>query len=133
MNSANKKANVRKLISRPLPLLGGMDAEVFLRDYWQKKPLLVRKAISEFQAPLSKREVLALARRDEAESRLITRSGAKWQIEHGPFSTTSFRKPKDVLWTVLVQDVQHFSHEAHQLLARFNFIPQARIDDLMVS
>ena len=133
MNSANKKASVRKPISRPLSLLGGMDADVFLRDYWQQKPLLVRKAIAEFRAPLSKREVLALARRDEAESRLITRSGAKWQIEHGPFSTTSFRKPKDVLWTVLVQDVQHFSHEAHQLLARFNFIPQARIDDLMVS
>ena len=89
MNSANKKASVRKPISRPLSLLGGMDAEVFLRDYWQQKPLLVRKAIAEFRAPLSKREVLALARRDEAESRLITHSGAKWQIEHGPFSTAA--------------------------------------------
>ena len=127
-----KKSN-RLSLSHALPLLGGMSAEVFLRDYWQKKPLLIRNAIAKFAAPLSKREVLTLARRDDAESRLITRNGDNWQIEHGPFLASDFRHPGNVLWTVLVQDVQHFSHEAHELLAHFNFIPRARIDDLMVS
>ena len=116
-----------------LPLLGGISAEVFLRDYWQKKPLLVRNAIAAFKAPLGKAEVLTLARRDDAESRLITRKSSTWHIEHGPFSSNTFRQPRNDLWTVLVQDVQHFSFEAHDLLSQFSFIPQARIDDLMVS
>jgi 50S ribosomal protein L16 3-hydroxylase len=133
MHRAARKTSNRKAFSRALPLLGGISAEVFLRDYWQKKPLLIRNAIADFAAPLSKTEVLTLARRDEAESRLITRDAKQWQIEHGPFLPNDFRQPKNVLWTVLVQDVQHFSHEGHELLARFNFIPQARIDDLMVS
>ena len=133
MNLSIQKQTNRKSFSRALPLLGGIGAEIFLRDYWQKKPLLIRNAIAGFEAPLTKREVLTLARREEAESRLIARDGKRWQIEYGPFSTSSFRQPKNTLWTVLVQDVQHFSHEAHELLAQFNFLPQARIDDLMVS
>ncbi len=133
MNPASPKTSVRKSAPQRLPLLGGISAEVFLREYWQKKPLLIRNAIADFKAPLSKREVLTLARRDEAESRLITRNATAWEIESGPFSAGDFRQLSDVLWTVLVQDVQHFSHEAHELLAHFNFIPRARIDDLMVS
>ena len=133
MNPATRKASDHKLFPTEQSPLGDLSVEVFLRDYWQKKPLLVRNAIAKFKAPLGKSDVLTLARREEAESRLITRRGSAWQIEHGPFSPNSFRQPKDVLWTVLVQDVQHFSFEAHELLAKFNFIPRARIDDLMVS
>ncbi len=127
------KKNSLESLSPTLPLLGGISAEVFLRDYWQKKPLLIRNAIAGFTAPLTKSEVLTLARRDDAESRLITRDAEAWQIEHGPLSASVLRKVKNKFWTVLVQDVQHFSYEAHDLLARFNFIPNARIDDLMVS
>ena len=133
MSSTSGKASSQNPSTLPLPLLGGISADVFLRDYWQKKPLLVRNAINEFVAPLSKKEVFTLARRDDAESRLITRDADMWQIEHGPFSAGDFRPRKHILWTVLVQDVQHFSYEAHELLETFNFIPQARIDDLMVS
>ena len=129
---APKKNNLEPP-SPTLPLLGDISAEVFLRDYWQKKPLLIRNAIAGFTAPLTKSEVLTLARRDDAESRLITKDAAAWQIEHGPLSASNLRKAKNKFWTVLVQDVQHFSYEAHDLLARFNFIPNARIDDLMVS
>ena len=133
MKLTTKKSGAKQSLSRALPLLGGISAQVFLRDYWQKKPLLIRNAIPGFVAPLSKNEVLTLARRDDAESRLIKRNADAWQIDHGPFSSRDFRQPKNILWTVLVQDVQHFSFEAHELLAHFNFIPQARIDDLMVS
>jgi 50S ribosomal protein L16 3-hydroxylase len=133
MNTTSPKTNNKNALHRPLSLLGGISAAVFLRDYWQKKPLLIRNAIADFAAPLSKREVLTLARRIDAESRLITSDADQWQFEHGPFAARDFRQPKNTLWTVLIQDVQHFSHEAHELLANFSFIPQARIDDLMVS
>ncbi|MCY7387448.1 MAG: cupin domain-containing protein, partial [Burkholderiales bacterium] len=116
-----------------MTLLGGISADDFLLNYWQKKPLLIRNAIKQFSGPLSSKEVLTLAGREDAESRLITRQANNWQIEHGPFSSKHLRLPQSALWTVLVQDVQHFSHEAHELLAYFRFIPQARIDDLMVS
>ena len=133
MHAANKNTADKKFLSRGLPLLGGLSADVFLRDYWQKKPLLIRNAIADFTGPLTKSEVFTLAGRDEAESRLIRSDADNWELEHGPFSPRDFRRKKNALWTVLVQDVQHFSHEAHDLLSQFNFIPQARIDDLMVS
>ena len=133
MNLRRKKPLIGSIAQVPLDLLGGISATVFLRDYWQKKPLLIRNAINKFVAPLSKNEVFSLARRDDAESRLVTCDADNWHLNHGPFSAKDFRLPQSVLWTVLVQDVQHFSYEAHELLAKFNFIPQARIDDLMVS
>jgi 50S ribosomal protein L16 3-hydroxylase len=118
---------------KPLPPLGGLSAKEFLRDYWQKKPLLVRQAFPDFAGPLSTREVLQLARYEDAESRLITRRGQQWSLQQGPLGARDLAAARDAKWTVLVQDTQHFSHEAHALLAQFDFIPRARIDDLMVS
>ena len=118
---------------RPLALLGGLSARNFLRGHWQKKPLLIRNAFPAFAGPLTKREVLELARREDAESRLIAHSGKGWTLQHGPFSRRDFNAMKHARWTVLVQDTQHFSSEAHDVLAHFKFIPHARVDDLMVS
>jgi 50S ribosomal protein L16 3-hydroxylase len=119
--------------NQPLPHLNGLSPAEFLRDYWQKKPLLIRNAFPEFAAPLTKAEVIELAGREEAESRLITLRGNSWGLQHGPFNAKDFRAAKDAKWTVLIQDTQHVSFEAHDLLAKFNFIPTARVDDLMVS
>ena len=119
--------------NQPLTILNGLTAKQFLRDYWQKKPLLVRHAVAGFVEPFNVAEILELAGREEAESRLITRRGRKWNMQHGPFSRQALRTAADSRWTVLVQDTQHFSDEAHQLLKEFAFIPYARIDDLMVS
>ena len=119
--------------SQPLTHLGDLSAKQFLREYWQKKPLLIRNAFPQFVDPLTKREVFELAQRDDAESRLITHTTAGWQLRHGPFNKREFTALKDARWTVLIQDTQHFSHEAHEVLAKFNFIPHARVDDLMVS
>jgi 50S ribosomal protein L16 3-hydroxylase len=119
-----------------LPLLGNISAQQFLDEYWQKKPLLVRGALAKNFAPLTNKEILTLAGYDEAESRLVLLFDDEWTIDHGPFTSADFReikKNKTAKWTVLVQDTQHFSFEAHQLLAQFNFLPQTRIDDLMVS
>lgn len=116
-----------------LQQLGGMGANQFLRRHWQKKPLLIRNAFPEFRDPLTKHEVLTLAGRDEAESRLVVREGGQWSLRHGPISRRELPAKNSGPWTVLVQDTQHFSHEAHELLGAFRFIPHARVDDLMVS
>ncbi len=113
--------------------LGGLSVSAFLRKYWQKKPLLIRGAFAAFEDPLTVDEVLELATRVEAESRMIVRESRSWTLQHGPFSRREVRAVRQQPWTILVQDTQHFSHEAHALLAAFSFIPHARVDDLMVS
>ena len=104
-----------------------------MRRHWQRRPLLVRNAFEGFTDPLSPREVLALATREEAQSRLVERRGRQWALEHGPFAASRWRRmpPRD--WTVLVHDTNHFSAGADALLREFDFVPHARIDDVMVS
>lgn len=114
-------------------LFGTISARSFLRDYWQKRPLLVRAAIPAFADPLDWREVLALAGNPDAQSRLVRRRGTRWSLEQGPIAPREFARLPKRDWTVLVQDTQHFSHAAQRLLERFSFIPHARVDDLMVS
>jgi 50S ribosomal protein L16 3-hydroxylase len=112
---------------------GSLDVERFMRRHWQREPLLVRGAFPAFEDPLSPAEVLALARSRDAASRLVERRGRAWNVEHGPFPAARFRRLGARDWTVLVQDTNHFSPRAERLLERFDFIPHARIDDVMVS
>ena len=117
-------------------ILGGISTQQFLDEYWQQKPLLIRNAFVPSFAPLTNPEILTLAGYEDAESRLVLWHNKAWSLDHGPFGAKDFkqlRSVKDARWTVLVQDVQHFSFEAHALLKQFNFLPQTRIDDLMVS
>ena len=104
-----------------------------MRRHWQRKPLLVRGAFPRMSDPLSAREVLALAGSRDAVSRLVQRRGARWSLEHGPFPARRFKQLPRRGWTVLVQDANHFSARAEELLARFDFVPHARVDDVMVS
>jgi 50S ribosomal protein L16 3-hydroxylase len=113
--------------------LGGLDADAFMRDHWQRKPLLIRNAFPRFVDPLSRAEVLALATSPEASSRLVRHRGSSWSLEHGPFPQSRFRQLPGRGWTVLVQDTNHFSRRADALLSGFDFIPHARVDDVMVS
>lgn len=118
--------------SPPLALLGGLTAEQFLTEYWQKKPLLVRQAIPGFAGVLSPEEMLGLAGRDDVESRFVSRADGQWTIDHGPFPRTRLRRSTKP-WTVLVQGLNMLLPAADQLMRRFSFIPFARLDDLMVS
>ena len=117
----------------PRKRLGSLDAADFMRRHWQREPLLVRGAFPGFRDPLTPREVLALAGSPDATSRLVRRAGRAWSVEHGPFPAARFKRLPARDWTVLVQDTNHFSRRAAELLARFDFIAHARIDDVMVS
>ena len=115
------------------PLLGGLPPTHFLRDYWQKRPLLIKNALPGFASLLDFAEMQTLARRDDVESRLIQGRGRGWQLTHGPFRKSDFKRLPATDWTLLIQSLDHWLPEAHALLGHFDFIPHARLDDLMVS
>ena len=110
-----------------------IDVKRFMRSHWQREPLLVRGAFPGFEDPLSVAQVLGLSANADATSRLVRHRGASWSVEHGPFSIRRLKQLPRRDWTVLVQDTNRFSEAADRLLARFDFIPHARIDDVMVS
>lgn len=103
----------------------------FLAQYWQKKPLLIKQGFKDFTDPLDANELAGLAMEDEIESRIVTNHHNNWQIHHGAF--TDFDALSDTHSTLLVQAVDHWHNQAAQLLEPFRFIPNWRIDDLMVS
>jgi 50S ribosomal protein L16 3-hydroxylase len=113
--------------------LQNFDVEDFLANYWQKKPLLIRNAIPDYQSPLSPDELAGLACEDEIESRLIVGSGEDWQITHGPLDDHHFEALPEHNWTLLVQAVDQWMPEVSSLVDHFSFIPFWRIDDVMVS
>lgn len=113
-----------------MQLLGGLPPRTFLRRYWQKRPLLVRGALPGFAGVLDRRALGALAVRDDVESRIVKRRRGRWDTAHGPFSgEITLRKNA----TLLVSGVNLQLPAADALLRRFAFVPQARLDDLMVS
>jgi len=113
-----------------LRLLGGLTPREFLRRHWQKRPLFVRRALPGFKEVLSAQALARLALRDDVESRMVQRRGGRWGTEHGPFRSL---RPKKRDWTLLVSGVNLHEAGAEALLRRFSFIPQARLDDVMVS
>ena len=114
-------------------LLGGLSPKAFLRRHWQKRPLLVRRALPGFAGVIRKSTLLALAARDDVESRLVKRRGRRWQVAHGPLSKRLFKSAGARDWTLLVNGVNQHAEAAERLLRRFAFVPQARLDDVMVS
>lgn len=120
-------------VTRPTPLLGGLTPAQFMKRHWQKKPLLVRGALPGFAPLLSRAELFALAGQDEVESRFVARSGGKWQFRRGPFARRALSPLGRPGWTLLVQGVDLHHQAAHELLSQFRFVPQARLDDLMIS
>ncbi len=113
--------------------LGGLSAKEFLRRYWQKRPLLVRRALPGFRGVLDRNALFALAARSDVESRLVERAGSRWRVTQGPISGARLARAGKTGWTLLVHGVNHFRAAAERLLRRFAFVPEARLDDLMVS
>jgi 50S ribosomal protein L16 3-hydroxylase len=116
---------------KKLPLLGGLTPQQFLRDYWHKRPLLIKNAIPDFAPLLSREQLSELAARDDVESRLVTHFGQRWQLAKGPFDQLpSFGKKG---WTMLLQGVNLHDDAADALMQQFRFLPDTRLDDLMIS
>ncbi|WP_198078637.1 ribosomal protein uL16 3-hydroxylase [Acinetobacter calcoaceticus] len=122
-------------MTEPLAVLGGITAEQFLAEYWQKKPLLVRNGLPEIVGLLEPQDVQELALEEHASARLIRqkdRNPNEWHVKSSPLTKGDFQKlPK--LWTLLVQAVDHYSFDLSELWKKFPFIPQWRRDDIMVS
>jgi len=111
---------------------GDLTPEQFLQEYWQKKPLLIKNAIPNFQGTITADELAGLAMEQEIESRIISKDNSEnWSVNHGPFE--SFDQFGDDKWTLLVQAVNNWSRETDQLISLVNFIPRWRVDDVMVS
>jgi 50S ribosomal protein L16 3-hydroxylase len=115
----------------PLALLGGRSPARFMQTHWQRKPLLIRQAIPGFKPPLGIAELKRMARQDDVASRLIWREQGQWQMEQGPFARLPKASEPD--WTLLVQSVDLHSDAAAELMHRFRFVPDARLDDVMIS
>ncbi|MFM9922508.1 cupin domain-containing protein [Variovorax sp. H27-G14] len=120
-------------ITQPLPLLGGLSAAQFMRRHWQKKPLLVRQAIPAMVPPIERSALFALAEREEVESRLIRHGKSGWSLKHGPLARRALPPLKQPGWTMLVQGADLHHEGVHELLRQFRFLPDARLDDLMIS
>lgn len=114
----------------------GLSQQQFLQQYWQKKPLLIRQAFPEFESPISAEELAGLACEPDIESRLIEehgQDGSAWQVTTGPLTDSDFARLPETHWTMLVQDVDKHLPELQGILDVFNFIPDWRRDDLMIS
>lgn len=120
-------------ITEPTPLLGGLSPQQFMRRHWQKRPLLIRQAVLGASPFASRRELFALAARDDVESRIVVHQGKGWTLRHGPFKPRAFPPVSQAAWTLLVQGLDTHLDAAHELMSRFRFVPDARLDDLMVS
>ncbi|HSW03207.1 JmjC domain-containing protein [Aquabacterium sp.] len=120
-------------IDAPLVLLGGLSPATFMRRHWQKKPLLVRQAIAPAQPPITRSALFELAGQQGVEARLLTRTDGRWKLRHGPFTRRALPPLNRPDWTLLVQGLDLHVPAAHELLSQFRFVPEARLDDLMVS
>ena len=118
-------------LQQPLFFLGGISPQQFMRDYWQKKPLLIRQALPSCAGMLTPDELFKLASRDDVESRLVSRAQAAWKIQHGPF--TALPRLTRRHWTLLVQGLNLHHMAAAKVMNLFSFLPDARLDDVMAS
>lgn len=121
-------------LNTPLSILGGMTAQTFLDEYWQKKPLLIRSGLPNFTLPLEADELAGMAMEEEVESRIVIEKGqTPWQMLTGPFNENTFTTLPEKEWTLLVQAVDHWVPEVQELKEEFQFLPRWRLDDVMVS
>lgn len=119
----------------PCTFAGDIPVETFLREYWQKKPLLIRNAFPGIQSPLTPDELAGLACEDDANARIVFEQHEQghWHVLHGPLNEDDFSNLPEKNWTLLVTDVDKHVPAARELIGHFRFIPDWRIDDLMIS
>ena len=117
----------------PTALLGGLSPQAFMRRHWQKKPLLVRQAVTPPCGVVDRATLFEIAGREGVESRLVRHAAKGWTLRHGPFARRALPPLAQPRWTLLVQGLDLHLDAAHEFMQRFRFVPDARLDDLMVS
>ena len=124
-------------INDPLQLLGGLSPKTFMQRHWQKKPLVIRQAIPGFVPPVDRAELMDLAAQSEVQSRLVVQAhpatAGDWKFKHGPFVRRAIPPFKQPGWTLLVQGVDLYDERVHALRNQFRFVPDVRLDDVMIS
>lgn len=123
-------------VSKPLPLLGGLSPQLFMKRHWQKKPLLVRQAIPNFKPLLNRAELFELASQEDVQARLVIEEPGEspgWTLKNGPFERRSLPALKRPGWTILLQGVDLQHDAVHDLMNQFRFVPDGRLDDVMIS
>lgn len=111
--------------------LQNLNTDVFLKEYWQKKPLLIRQGFTDFEDPIDEHELAGLTEEDSVDSRIVSNHNGKWTVAHGPYDDINSHCLGQ--WSLLVQSVDHYVPAADSLMNTFDFIPVWRMDDLMVS
>ncbi len=127
--------DIKKIHNQHGHCLGETSTDEFLNIYWQKKPLLIRNAFSNIKSPVSAEELAGLACEEHVNARLVLteNNGKPWQVEFGPFDESRFSTLPESNWSLLVSDIEKHLPETRALLKPFRFIPDWRIDDLMIS
>lgn len=121
-------------VDKPLDLLGGLTPNEFMKNYWQRKPLLVKGAFKDFQNPISPDELAGLSLEEEIESRIVIENGnTPWELLHGPFDMQTYYNLPETNWTLLVQAVDQVMPNVAELFKPFQFLPNWRFDDIMIS
>lgn len=123
-------------VNQSLQLLGGLSPQLFMKRHWQKKPLLVRQAIPDFKPLLDRAELFELASHEDVQARLVIQEPGKtpgWRLKNGPFERRAIPALKRPGWTILLQGVDLQHDAVHALMNKFRFVPDGRLDDLMIS
>ena len=120
-------------LDAPRALLGGLSPRQFMRRHWQRRPLLIRGAVAPIHTLATRPELFDLAARDDVECRCIEQRAGGWRLRHGPFTRRALPPVSRAGWTLLVQGLDLHLERAHELLRAFDFMAQARLDDLMLS
>jgi 50S ribosomal protein L16 3-hydroxylase len=124
-------------IDAPLQLLDGLSPRAFMRRHWHKKPLVIRQAIPGFRPPLDRSALFKLAAQDDVQSRLVERGAecdsSDWTLRNGPFGRRALPPLSRAGWTLLIQGVDLLDDQVHALMNQFRFVPDARLDDVMIS
>ena len=123
-------------VTQALPLLGGISPQLFMKRHWQKKPLLVRQAVPNFKPLLSRAELFELAANEDVQTRMVMQQPDQqpgWLFKPGPFQRKALPPLKTPGWTILLQGVDLHVESVHQLMNQFRFVPDVRLDDLMIS
>ncbi len=126
------KTELKPLLESPL---GDMSVETFLQDYWQQKPLLIKQAFPDFEAPIAPDELAGLSCEDDVNSRIVIEKGGEhpWQAIHGPMDEDVFAKMPETHWTLVVNDLEKYIPDLAWITDKFRFIPEWHLDDLMSS